>query len=93
MIPDKALQYIKQKNLKPAFSYKDVWNEEHITSFTVAKVMNVDILQDIKNAVEKAIKNGETLSQFKKNLLPTLYKAGWTGTDRTSASCICSAVR
>ncbi len=79
MIPDKALQYIKQKNLKPAFSYKDVWNEEHITSFTVAKVMNVDILQDIKNAVEKAIKNGETLSQFKKNLLPTLYKAGWTG--------------
>ena len=79
MIPDKALQYIKQKELKPAFSYKDVWNEEHITSFTVAKVMQVDILQDIKNAVEKAIKNGETLLQFKKNLLPTLYEKGWTG--------------
>ena len=79
MIPDKALQYIKQKELKPAFSYKDVWNEEHITSFTVAKVMQVDILQDIKNAVEKAIENGETLLQFKKNLLPTLYEKGWSG--------------
>lgn len=54
MIPDKALRYIKQKELKPAFSYKDVWNEEHITSFTVAKVMNVDILKDIKNAVVKS---------------------------------------
>jgi len=79
MIPDKALQYIKQKELKPAFSYEDVWNEEHITSFTVAKVMNVNILGQMKNAVERAIERGETVEQFKKNLLPTLYKAGWTG--------------
>ena len=79
MIPDKALQYIKQKDLKPAFSYEDVWNEEHITSFTVAKVMQLDILKDMKKAVENAIENGETLSQFKKNLLPTLYKKEWTG--------------
>ena len=79
MIPQKALEYIKQKNLKPSFSYKDVWNEEHITSFTVAKVMQIDILKDMKDAVEKAIANGETLSQFKKNLLPTLYQKGWSG--------------
>lgn len=74
MIPDKALRYIKQKELKPAFSYKDVWNEEHITSFTVAKVMNVDILKDIKNAVERAIKNGETVEQFKKSTPYSLRK-------------------
>lgn len=79
MIPDKALEYIKKKKLKPAFSYKDVWNEEHITSFTAAKVMQLDILKDMKDAVEKAIENGETLEQFKKNLLPTLYAKGWTG--------------
>ena len=64
---------------RTAFSYKDVWNEEHITSFTVAKVMQIDILKDMKDAVEKAIANGETLSQFKKNLLPTLYQKGWSG--------------
>lgn len=79
MIPDKALEYIKKKKLKPAFSYKDVWNEEHITAFTAAKVMQLDILKDMKDAVEKAIENGETLEQFKKNLLPTLYAKGWTG--------------
>ena len=79
MIPQKALEYIKQKKLKPAFSYKDVWNEEHITSFTIAKVMQIDILKDMKDAVEKAIANGETLYQFKKNLLPTLYQKGWSG--------------
>ena len=41
--------------------------------------MNVNILGQMKNAVERAIERGETVEQFKKNLLPTLYKAGWTG--------------
>ena len=29
-IPSEALEYIKNKKLKVAFSYKDVWNEEHV---------------------------------------------------------------
>lgn len=79
MIPGVALDYIKNKNLKPAFSYKDVWNEEHAASFTVAKAMQVDVLFDIKGAVEKAIENGESFEQFKKNLKPTLQQKGWWG--------------
>ena len=38
IIPNAALNYIKDKKLKVGFSYKDVWNEEHATAFTVAKV-------------------------------------------------------
>lgn len=79
MIPQKALDYIKQKKLKIGFDYQDVWNEEHLTAFTAAKVMQLDILQDMKESIEKAIENGETLEQFKKNLLPILYQKGWTG--------------
>ncbi|KLI19578.1 F protein [Brachyspira hyodysenteriae] len=79
MIPQKALDYIKQKKLRIGFYYQDVWNEEHLTAFTAAKVMQLDILQDMKESIEKAIENGETLEQFKKNLLPILYQKGWTG--------------
>ena len=79
MIPQKALDYIKQKKLQIGFNYQDVWNEEHLTAFTAAKVMQLDILQDMKESIEKAIENGETLEQFKKNLLPILYQKGWTG--------------
>ncbi|MEI0606843.1 phage minor head protein [Brachyspira pulli] len=39
--------------------------------------MQLDILQDMKESIEKAIENGETLEQFKKNLLPILYQKGW----------------
>ncbi|WP_147645128.1 phage head morphogenesis protein [Treponema pectinovorum] len=79
LIPKQALEYIKNKKLRPAFSYKDVWNEEHATAFTVAKAMQLDVLSDIKGAVEKAIENGTTFEQFKKEIKPTLMKKGWWG--------------
>ena len=79
LIPRRALDYIKNKRLKPAFSYKDVWNEEHAASFTVAKAMQLDVLADIKGEVEKAIKDGTTFEQFKKSLKPTLIQKGWWG--------------
>ncbi|MBR0098707.1 MAG: phage head morphogenesis protein [Treponema sp.] len=79
LIPKQALDYIKNKSLHPAFSYKDVWNEEHATAFTVAKAMQLDVLSDIKGAVEKAIEKGTTFEQFKKELKPTLMQKGWWG--------------
>ena len=54
MIPREALRYIRNKKLAPRFSYKDIWNEEHATNFTVAKAMQLDVLKDIKDAVEEA---------------------------------------
>lgn len=79
LIPKQALDYIKNKKLRPSFSYKDVWNEEHATAFTVAKAMQLDVLSDIKTAVEQAIENGTTFEQFKKDLKPTLMQKGWWG--------------
>jgi hypothetical protein len=79
LIPKEALAYIKNKILHPGFSYKDVWNEEHAAMFTVAKAMQIDVLSDIKSAVEKAVENGETLDSFRKNLAPLLQAKGWWG--------------
>ena len=78
-IPKEALDYIKNKNLKVGFSYKDVWNEEHATAFTVAKAMQIDVLSDMKKAVEKAIEDGQSFETFKKNIKPTLQQKGWWG--------------
>ena len=79
LIPRRALDYIKKKSLRPAFSYRDVWNEEHATAFTVAKAMQIDVLSDLKNAVERAIEGGTTFEQFKQELKPTLMRKGWWG--------------
>ncbi len=74
-----TLAWLKNKQLKPSFSYKDVWLEEHATAFTVAKAMELDILNDIRDSVLKAIAKGQTLEQFKKELTPILQKKGWWG--------------
>ena len=79
LVPRRALDYIKNKSLRPAFSYKDVWNEEHAAAFTVAKTMQLDVLSDLKDAVEKAIEGGTTFEQFKQELKPTLMRKGWWG--------------
>ena len=79
LVPKEALDYLKRKKLRPAFSYKDVWNEEHAAAFTVAKAMQLDVLSDIKKTVEKAVEDGTTFEQFKKDLKPTLMQKGWWG--------------
>ena len=79
LVPRRALDYIKNKSLCPAFSYRDVWNEEHAAAFTVAKAMQIDVLSDFKNAVEKAIEGGTTFEHFKQELKPTLMRKGWWG--------------
>ena len=79
IIPKAALDYIKNKNLKAGFSYKDVWNEEHAASFTVAKAMQLDVLSDMHNAVIQAVEKGQSFDTFKKSIKPTLQQKGWWG--------------
>lgn len=78
-IDKQAVDFLKNKGIKPSFSYKDIWQNEHAHSFTVAKIMQADVLQDIKDAMVDALANGKTLKQFQEELIPTLQKKGWWG--------------
>ena len=78
-IPVEALNYLKQKKLTPGFSFEDVWRDEHNSSFTVAKMMQLDLLADTKQAMLNAIEQGQTFKQFSDSLKPTLIKKGWWG--------------
>lgn len=79
-VPKEALNYFRGKGLKVGFSHLDVWREEHACSFTVAKAMEVDLLEDIRAALDKALAEGQTLARFQKELKPLLEKKGWWGT-------------
>lgn len=79
LTPKEALSWFSAKGLKPAFDHRDVYGQEHSTAFTVAKAMELDVLSSIKDAVEKALKDGQTFHQFRSELTPTLQKLGWWG--------------
>lgn len=78
-LPTEALAFFKAKKLHPAFDYRDVWAEEHAVSFTVAKMMQMDLLQATRDSLAAALKEGTPFAQWKKQLMPTLAQAGWVG--------------
>ncbi|CAM3169308.1 phage minor head protein [Moritella viscosa] len=79
LIPQDALNYLTKKKLTPGFNYQDVWQREHNNAFTVAKMMQLDMLADTRNALEQALREGKTFQQFAKSLKPTLVAQGWWG--------------
>lgn len=77
--PVEAIAYFEAKGYAFSWRWQDVWEEAHAKAFTVAKAMKLDILQDIKGALDKAVTDGTTFDTFKKELIPTLQAKGWWG--------------
>jgi SPP1 gp7 family putative phage head morphogenesis protein len=77
--PADVLAFFRKKGLKLGFAWQDVWKGEHKIAFTVAKMMDLDLLADVRSAVEKAMHDGHTGKQFAKELTPILQRAGWWG--------------
>lgn len=77
--PEKAIEYFKSKGYTFSWDWHDTWQEAHAKAFTVAKVMRMDILMDIRDMIKKALDEGITFQQFKKELEPRLKAKGWWG--------------
>jgi Phage Mu protein F like protein len=77
--PKEAIAYFRQKGYAIGFSWEDVWQQEHQAAFTVAKAMQLDILRDIREAVDSALSDGTTFATFRQNLKPLLVQKGWWG--------------
>ncbi|PKN35641.1 MAG: hypothetical protein CVU61_02125 [Deltaproteobacteria bacterium HGW-Deltaproteobacteria-19] len=77
--PEEAIRYFREKGYAFAWNWQEMWQEAHAKAFTVAKVTQLDILEDIRGAVQKALDEGTTLRDFQKNLTPILQAKGWWG--------------
>lgn len=81
-VPREALDYFRAKELRPGFHHLDVWRQEHASAWTVAKAMQVDLLEDIRGAVDRALAEGRTYREFARDLTPELERRGWWGRKR-----------
>jgi len=76
--PVEALEYFQAKGLQVGFDHLEVWKEEHAAAFTIAKVMELDVLATVRGIIERAIEEGTSFEDFQKNAGPLLDKSGWS---------------
>jgi len=81
LTPEQAIKYFEAKGYKITWNWYEMWQDAHAKAFTVAKVSRLDLLQDIRKAVDSAIADGTTFDKFKDDLTPPLKAKGWWGKD------------
>ncbi len=77
VIPHEAVAYLADKKLKTAWNWSRIYAAEHNTAFTVAKIMEQDILGAIHEQVITAVAEGQTFHSFKRDLINRLGESGW----------------
>ena len=77
--PPEASRYLRTKGLAPSFRWDDVEPEEHAVAFAVAGVAELDVLEDVRGVVQRALDEGQTVEQFRAGLKEALEAKGWWG--------------
>jgi SPP1 gp7 family putative phage head morphogenesis protein len=77
-VPREAVEFLKRKKITPGFSFRDVWKEEHDHAFTVAKIMESDILTDVQDSLTKSLEEGVPFRQWAKEIKPRFDASGWS---------------
>ncbi len=76
--PEKALEYFRGKGYAITGDWREMDALAHQKAFTVAHMAKLDILQDIRNEVDKYIAGG-SMRDAHKNLQTILEAKGWWG--------------
>ncbi|MDM9647740.1 phage minor head protein [Rhizobium sp. S163] len=77
--PLEVTSYFEGKTLRPAFSWQDVWGEEHAYAFTVAKATEAELLTGFRDSIAEAIRSGKGFDTWKLDIEAELTRQGWWG--------------
>ena len=72
-----AAYRLRLAQLQPTFAWTDVWKAEHDRAFMVAGAVKADILADLAAMVDKAVTQGTTLEEFRRDFRAMVAQKGW----------------
>ncbi|MDO8838010.1 MAG: phage minor head protein [Parvibaculum sp.] len=73
-----AIDYLRRKLLVGTRAWTDVWQDAHALSFMVAGAMQEALVGDFHAAVTRAIAEGRTLADFRKDFDAIVERHGWS---------------
>lgn len=74
---EEAITFLKKKLDLPTATWDAINNEMHKQAFTVAGAMEVDLLADFHDAINKMLQEGLTLEDFRKEFDSIVARNGW----------------
>jgi SPP1 gp7 family putative phage head morphogenesis protein len=74
---DEAIAFFRNKLSVPTPRWNTLWRDQHAAAFTVAGAMSADLLADIRAAVDKALAEGGTLAEFRRDFDEIVQRRGW----------------
>lgn len=74
---DEAIEFFRKKINVPTRTWKDLWKAMHARAFSVAGAMKAELLEDLREAVDKGIAGEATLADFRKDFNNIVQKSGW----------------
>lgn len=72
-----ATAYFRALGVRPTQSYKETWEEEGYRAFTVARLTQLDVLDDVKRHLDRAVADGMSVQEFKSKVGAMLAESGW----------------
>jgi len=72
-----AIAFFRQKVNLPTEAWDDLWRGMHSRAFVVAGAGKAELLSDLRQAVDKAISQGTTLAEFRKDFDSIVATHGW----------------
>ncbi len=75
-----AIDFLRQKVNIPTERWSDLWQAGHDRGFMVAGAAKDALVQDFRDAVQRAIETGSTLADFRKDFELIADQHGWTYT-------------
>lgn len=75
--PAEAIRFFGGKANVGTRRWDDVWKAAHTRAFMVAGVQAEDVLGGVRAALDKAIREGTTLREFRADLGPLMQRLGW----------------
>ncbi|WP_419057178.1 phage minor head protein [Kluyvera georgiana] len=77
--PKEAVSYFRAKGHNVTWNWYEQLTDAHARAFTVAKAVRLDVLNTIRDEVDRAVHDGITRQEFTRTLAPRLQKLGWWG--------------
>lgn len=69
--------FLRKTNI-PTQAWTDLWQADHDAGFMVAGAAEASLLQDLRDAVQAAIVDGESIRQFRKRFDEIVARHGWS---------------